>query len=146
MKHTANILNPNKGLITSLLKVFVMFELSLVYERDKVESIAIMCINSKKGTGLYLRTPTLEEMITKFVLNAILHHVGTSWIIFSKGEMLYEIDENNHPTWFNKGPWYNTAIFSRFHEILFEDFITHARTNRYNLLRSIVAHDKKICL
>ena len=60
VEHTANILKPNKGLITSLLKVFVMFELSLVYERDKVESIAIMCVNSKKGTGLYLRTPTLE--------------------------------------------------------------------------------------
>ena len=30
-----------------------------------------------------------------------------------------------------------------FHGILFEYFITHARTDRYNLICSIVAHDLK---
>ena len=30
MKHTANILNPNKGLITLLLKVFAIFQLRLL--------------------------------------------------------------------------------------------------------------------
>ena len=45
-------------------------------------------------------------MITKFVLDAILYHVGTSWIISSNNEMKYEMDENNHQDWFNKGPWY----------------------------------------
>ena len=36
MGHTANILNPNKGLILSLLKVFYMFELCLIGYRDKL--------------------------------------------------------------------------------------------------------------
>ena len=49
-------------------------------------------------------------MITEFVLNKILHHVGMSWIIFSNEEMKYEIDKINHPDWLNKGPWYNTDI------------------------------------
>ena len=110
MEHTANILKQNKGLIPLLLKDFSMFELRLIDDRDKVEAIAIRCINSKKETGLYLRTLTLEEMITKFVLNAISHHVGMSWIICSNEKMKYEIDKNNHPDWLNKGPWYNTAI------------------------------------
>ena len=57
--------------------------------------------------------------------------------------MLYEMDESDHPGWYNKGPWYNTSICSKFHGILFEDFITHARTDRNNLLCSLVAHDKK---
>ena len=43
----------------------------------------------------------------------------------------------------NKGPWYNTAIYSRFHEILFEDFITHSRTDRYDIMCYLVAHDKR---
>ena len=30
MEHTAAIINPNKGLIPSLLKVFAMFEWSLI--------------------------------------------------------------------------------------------------------------------
>ena len=44
-------------------------------------------------------------MITKFLLNAILHHVGMSWIISSNKEMKYEIEKNNHEDWLNKGPW-----------------------------------------
>ena len=82
-------------------------------------------------------------MITKFVLNAILHHVGMSWIICSNNEMLYETEEKNHPDWLNKGPWYNTAICSKLHGKLFEDFIRHAITDIYHLMCSIIAHDKK---
>ena len=48
MEHTANILNPIKGLITSLIRVFAMFELRLIDDRDKVEAIAIRCISCKK--------------------------------------------------------------------------------------------------
>ena len=41
-----------------------------------MDIIAISCINSNKETGLYLRNSTIKEMITKLLLNAILHHVG----------------------------------------------------------------------
>ena len=42
----------------------------------------------------------------------------------------------------DKGPWYNKDIYSRFHGSLFEYFITHARTDIYNLICFLVAHDK----
>ena len=54
--------------------------------------------------------------------------------------MKYEIDEINHPGWLNKVPWYNTAICSRLHGSLIEDSITHARTEIYNIMCSLVAH------
>ena len=57
--------------------------------------------------------------------------------------MKYEIDESNHRDWLNKGPWYKTDIYSRLHVSLFEYFITHARTDRYHLMCSLVAHDKR---
>ena len=79
-------------------------------------------------------------MITKFVLNAILHRVGMLWIIFSNKEMLYEMDEINYPVCLNKGTWYNTAICSKLHGSLFEYFITHEGTDRYNILCYLVAH------
>ena len=44
---------------------------------------------------------------------------------------------------FNKYPWYNTAICSKLHGKLFEDFIRHARTDMYHLMCSIISHDKK---
>ena len=87
-----------------------MFELSLTDDRDKVEAIAIRCINCKKETGLYLGISTSEEMITKFVLNEILHLVDMTWIICSNEEILYEIDESNHTNWLKKCPFYNTVI------------------------------------
>ena len=77
------------------------------------------------------------------MLNTILHHVGMSWIICSNKGIKYEIDKSNHQDWLNKGPLYNTAICSRLHGSLFEDFITHARTDRYNLLCYLVSHDKR---
>ena len=53
-----------------------MFELRLIGDGDKLEAMDIRCINCKKETGLYLGKFTLEKMISKFVLNAILHHEG----------------------------------------------------------------------
>ena len=87
-----------------------MSELSLIYDRNKLDAIAIRCINDKKETGLYLITFTREEIISKFVLNSILYCVGMSWIISSNEEIKYEIDKINHQNWLNKGPWYNTSI------------------------------------
>ena len=68
--------------------------------------------------------------------------MGMLWIISSNDEMKYEIDESNHQDWLNKVPWYNTDICSRLHGSLFEYFITHARTDRYNLMCYLVEHDK----
>ena len=58
--------------------------------------------------------------------------------------MKYKIDESNHQYFLNKGPWYNKYICSRLHGSMFEDFITHARIDRYNLMRYLVVHDKKL--
>ena len=52
------------------------------------------------------------------------------------------MDENNNQDWLNKGPWYNTSICLKLHGSTFEDFITQARTERYNLVCYFVAHDK----
>ena len=94
IKHTANIFNPNKGIISSLLEVFAMFQLSLFYDKINEEgsvvySISIRCSNCNKETGLHLKDKKVEEMITKFVSNSILYHVGMLWIIFSNKKMLY---------------------------------------------------------
>ena len=48
-------------------------------------------------------------MITKFVLNKKWSHVGLYWIISSSKRIKFDIKENNHPDWLNKGPQYNTA-------------------------------------
>ena len=70
-----------------------------------------------------------DEIVTKFVLNAMLHHVVMSWIISSNREMEYEMNKTDHQDWLNKGPWYNRPICSKLQGIRFEDFISvHADT------------------
>ena len=59
MEHTENILDPNKGIIPLLLKLFSMFLLRLFGDKEDeeekvVELISIMCINCTKETVLYL--------------------------------------------------------------------------------------------
>ena len=75
------------------------------------------------------------------MLNEILHHVSMSWIISSNKEMKYDTNKNNHQDWLNKCPWYNTSICQKLHGSRFENFITQARTDRYNLMCYFVAHD-----
>ena len=55
--------------------------------------------------------------------------------------MNYDAKENN-PYWLNKCPWYNTAICSKLHGTVFEDYIRKIRTERYNIMFYITAHDK----
>ena len=48
MEHTENIIKTNKRLTLLLLKVFAMFELRLISDKEKLHVIAIRCINCKK--------------------------------------------------------------------------------------------------
>ena len=52
------------------------------------------------------------------------------------------MNETNHQDWLNKVPWYNTSICSKLHGSRFEYFITQARTDQYNLMCYLVAHDR----
>ena len=74
-------------LTSSLLKMFLMFEICLSFGDDDLYIVSLKCINCKKETGLKSKTGFKEfydEVITQFVLNAMLHHVGMSWIMSSK--------------------------------------------------------------
>ena len=54
MENTANIMGEN-GLISSLLKMFDMFELRLNYKEGILDVMHLMCINCKRETGLFMK-------------------------------------------------------------------------------------------
>ena len=80
MEHTSKIIETNNGLISSLLKVFAMFELRLSYKEGNLDVVYLRCIHCKRETGLFLESNSLvfDDIITKFVLNAIFHHAVMS--------------------------------------------------------------------
>ena len=51
--------------------------------------------------------------------------------------------DKNDPNWMTGGPWYNTYIFKTLHRTVFEEFIKNARTDKYNIICSIDAHEKQ---
>ena len=57
--------------------------------------------------------------------------------------MKYDIKENN-PYWLNKGPWYNTEVWSKLQVTVFENYIRNNRTYRYNLMCCITEHDRLV--
>ena len=63
------------------------------------------------------------------------------WIIEIHEELQYDMDEQNSEC-MTGGPWYNTYICKKLHGKLFEGFIINARTDRYNIMCSIDAHEK----
>ena len=73
----------------------------------------------------------------------MFHHVGMSWIISSKKEMDYDKFTNSkNLECFDTGPSYNKNICSKFYGTIFEDFITQARKDQYDIMCSLVAHDR----
>ena len=132
-------------LISSLLNMFSMFEIRLSFGDKYLDALSINCINCKIETCLDSVTSFIwvyDKIVAKFVLNAMLHHVVMSWIISSNRKMDYEMNDINHLDRLNKGPWYNRNICSKSHRSRFEDFITQARTDRYNLMCYLVAYDR----
>ena len=58
-----------------------------------LDYVSLKCINCKIETGLKTGSGFEEfydRIITQFVLNAMLHYVGMSWIISSKEDMDYD--------------------------------------------------------
>ena len=95
MEHNENKIQEDKGLISSLLKMFSLFEIRLSSGDEDLDALPIKCINCKRETCLDSETSftwVYDEIVNKFVLNAMLHHVGMSWIINSNREMEYEMN------------------------------------------------------
>ena len=87
MEYTGNDMQDDTNITSSLLKMFSLFEIRLSVGDVDLDSVSLKCINCKIETGLKTKSGFEEfydKIITQFVLNAMLHHVGMSWIISSK--------------------------------------------------------------
>ena len=56
----------------------------------------------------------------------VFQNVGLSWIIQSNKKLRFDF-EHHCPSWVLNGPWYDTTIFSLFHDWLFEYYVTTTR-------------------
>ena len=58
-----------------------MFKIRLIFGDEDLDALSIKYINCKKKTGLDSETSfnwVYDEIVTKFVLNTMINHVGMS--------------------------------------------------------------------
>ena len=84
---------------------------------------------------------TYQDIITSFLLNTMLHHVGMLWIIEAHEKLQYDMDKHDSD-WMTSGTWYDTSDWKKLYGNLFEGFIRNAITDIYNIMCAIDAHEK----
>ena len=67
-----------------------------------------------KMTDVDFLDTTYQKIITTFILNIFLHHVGMLCIIENHEELKYGMDIQNSD-WLTGVPWYNTCICKKLH-------------------------------
>ena len=63
MEHAVNKMQEDKGPISSLLKMFSMFEIRLSFGDEDLDALSIKCINCKRETGLDSKPISLGYMM-----------------------------------------------------------------------------------
>ena len=111
MEFTGNDIKNDTPLTSSLMKMFSIFEICLSVGGVNVDEVSLKCINCKRSTGLKTKygKEFYDKMITPFVMNSMLYHVGMPWMISSK----LEIDYYNFTNSKTSGPWHNKNICSK---------------------------------
>ena len=125
-----------------------MFNVRIIYDEaiDNEyfpESVGIICINCGNIIGCYLANKNMEDFITPFVTNMVFQKIGLFWIIRSNKNLNFDF-QNHYLSWILNAKWYNTAIFSRLHDLVFEDYFTTYKREKYNITCSIEAYKKSI--
>ena len=87
IEYTSENIDTEITLLSLLLRMFSMFQMCFWYNKENVElfveNLAIRYINCGKPTGISMNNmnTNYNDIITKFLLNTMLHHFGMSWII-----------------------------------------------------------------
>ena len=100
MEFTIDRIENDKNLLLSLLKLFSMFKVKFWWSPREYEikntgvNIAISCSNCGKETmiDVDMLNTTYQHIITTFVLNIMLQHVGMLWIIEIHKQLQYDMD------------------------------------------------------
>ena len=62
-------------------------------QENVVDNICIRCRNFGKTTVLSKKYIDYKDIVTKSMLNKVLHHVGLSWIFETNKQLKYDIYE-----------------------------------------------------
>ena len=151
MDFTTDRIENDKNILPSLLNFFTNFKIKCWWNKKEkddlkqtVEKFAIIYSHCGKETmiDVDLLENDYQEIITTFVLNTMLHHIGMIWIIENNEDLKYYMDIKNSD-WMTGGPWYNTYICKKLHGQVFEAFIINARTDRYNIMCYIDSYERE---
>ena len=125
MEYTVYKIENQIALLPSLLKTISMLQMRFWYDnepgdKNDVTMISIRYIYCGKETSSSINNmnTNYKDIITLFVFNTLLHHVGMSWIIEANEQLKYDMYKHNSD-WITGFHWYNTYIFKELHGTVF---------------------------
>ena len=71
----------------------------------------------------------------------VFQNISLFCIIKSNKNLHFDF-QKNCTYWILSGPWYNTMVCSLLYGLVFEDYFTTAKRDKYNIIFSIKAHKK----
>ena len=92
------------------------------WDKNTGIKVAIRSSNCEKETMIDVdnMNTTYQDIITTFVLNTMLHHVGMLLISENHEQLKYDTDIHNSD-WMTGSLWYNTYICNKLHEMFLKD-------------------------
>ena len=84
---------------------------------------------------------TIENIIPVFIKAIVFPYVGLSWIIQTKNQTEFTVDEI-FTWWYEYWPRYNATICHNLHGPVFEDLFVTSHQDRYDLLDSLNTYEK----
>ena len=123
-----------------------MLNIRIIYDetidnKDVPEAVGIMYTNCEKNIGFLLDNQNIENFITPFVTNMVFQNIGLFWIIQSNKNLSFDF-QKHCPSWTLNGPWHNNNICTRVYSLVFKNYFTTTKRDKYNLMCSIEAHEK----
>ena len=109
-----NILdNSDYPLFQSMLKVFYFFTVKFKFGYDEVTDICIHCNHCSKTVTCNFSEKVTIDILTVFIKDSVLHHVGLSWMIETKYQYIFSVEEK-FTEWCTGGLWFYKTIFGTY--------------------------------
>ena len=125
-----------------MLKVFSFFKIQILFAKNEVKEFSTQCNSwNKTVTCEFYETVTID-ILTFFIKAIVFNHVGLSWIILTKDQHEFYVEEN-YIEWCTGGPWFNETTFRNLHSPTFDEFFVTARQYRYELMCGLYSYNKE---
>ena len=81
-------------LLKSIIKVFSFFIVQFEFSKYEATKVLIQCNNFSKSENFELYETVTIDILIVFIKDIVFHNVGLSWMILTKDQYEFDVEEN----------------------------------------------------